>query len=448
MFAVAAVVTFTLVGTVLYVVLRGELMRHQTEEMRTNLESIQYSIERTGTLDRWQRLQTKMDTLTPSDNRVRFWVLSDDARYRYGDGVEAIQSAAAGTVARGLRLPDGLQPLRILSVAIEAYGERPKVLLVVGSDPNVYRHTLRVFLAALLGVSLTAVLLVVLVGQWIARVGLLPLQHLSKDAQALRPRTLSQRLKPLDMPVELADLTAAFNGALGRLEEAYTQLEAFNADVAHELRTPLTNLIGGTQVALSRRRSAADFEETLQSNLEELERLRSIVNDMLFLARADQGAAATSLVRTRVVDEVRSTIEFFEFVLDETGSSVGLEGELEAEATIDTALFRRALSNLLQNAIEHAPAGARLVTRIERQGDRIWVRVCNPGQPVAGMHLPRLFDRFYRVDASRHDAGEHHGHGLGLAIVKAVARMHGGNVAAESGEDGLTCIGFSVPVAG
>jgi two-component system heavy metal sensor histidine kinase CusS len=99
--------------------------------------------------------------------------------------------------------------------------------------------------------------------------------------------------------VELEDLTVAFNGALGRLEDAWQQLEGFNADVAHELRTPLANLIGGTQVALSRPRSAAEFQETLQSNLEELERLRSIVNDMLFLARADQGEAATGLTGGR-----------------------------------------------------------------------------------------------------------------------------------------------------
>ena len=151
--------------------------------------------------------------------------------------------------------------------------------------------------------------------------------------------------------------TVAFNGALGRLEDAYQQLEAFNADVAHELRTPLANLIGGTQVALSRPRSAAEFQETLQSNLEELERLRSIVNDMLFLARADQGEAATGLTAADVAHEVEMTIEFFEPLLDETGTTVAIEGELRAQATMNIALFRRALSNLLQNAIEHSAAG-------------------------------------------------------------------------------------------
>ncbi len=94
------------------------------------------------------------------------------------------------------------------------------------------------------------------------------------------------------LPAELSALAGAFNDALDRLEQAYLRLESFNADVAHELRTPLANLIGQSQVALSRERSAQDYEEVLQSNLEELERLRAIVNDMLFLARADQGGLA------------------------------------------------------------------------------------------------------------------------------------------------------------
>jgi two-component system heavy metal sensor histidine kinase CusS len=244
----------------------------------------------------------------------------------------------------------------------------------------------------------------------------------------------------------LSDLATALNGALGRLEDAYQQLEAFNADVAHELRTPLANMIGGTQVALSRPRSALQFQETLESNLEELERLRSIINDMLFLARADQGEAATGLTQQSVAHEVDKTIEFFEVILDDTGTQVSVEGELQAQATMNTALFRRALSNLLQNAIEHSAPGARLVVHIARQAGAVWIKVSNPGTTISAAHLPRLFDRFYRVDASRHDVGQHHGHGLGLAIVKAVASMHGGGVAASS-DAGVTTIAFSVPGA-
>ena len=445
MFALAALVTFSLIGAVLYAVLERELSRHEADDLNTNLQNMRYSIERTGDLDRWGRMRTKMDNLTPADGRVRFWVLTDDPRFQYGKGLDQFEQINQEPDGRGtISLPEHGLTFRTLSSRIPALGERPPVRLIVGVDSAPFAHTLHTFLTALAVVTISAMLLVMLLGYWIARVGLSPLQRLSREAQALRPKTLSQRLPLTELPNELADLASAFNGALGRLEEAYQQLEAFNADVAHELRTPLANMIGGTQVALSRPRSAPEFEEVLQSNLEELERLRSIINDMLFLARADQGEAATGLTRESVAQEVEKTIEFFEFVLDDTGKQVSVEGELQAQATMNTALFRRALSNLLQNAIEHSTPGARLVVDIARQAGAVWIRVTNPGTTVEPAHLPRLFDRFYRVDPARHDEREHHGHGLGLAIVKAVAIMHGGGVAAES-DHGMTTIAFSVP---
>jgi len=309
-------------------------------------------------------------------------------------------------------------------------------------DSMPYVHTLHAFLTALLVLSLSAVLLVVILGYCIARVGLRPLQKMSAEAQTLGARTLSQRLQNESLPEELDDLAVAFNGALSRLETAYKQLEAFNADVAHELRTPLTNLIGETQVVLSRRRTAEEFQEVLQSNLEEFERLRSIVNDMLFLARADQGEAAMGRVRSSVAQEVSKTIEFLEPILDETQESIQIDGDTVAEAMIEKSLFRRAVANLLQNAIEHSRPGAQIRVVIEQHPTSVRIGVSNPGEPIEETHLPRLFDRFYRVDVARYN-GPRQGHGLGLAIVKAVAAMHGGDVFAFC-TGGMTTIGFSV----
>ena len=447
MFALGALATFTLIGAALYSVLERELVRHQNDDLNTNLQNMRYSIERFGDLEHWPRLQTKMDTLSPADGSVRFWVLSDDPRFQYGKGLDEMERVNQGEAGHGtLTLPITGRSYRTLSMRVVPFADRPAVRLIVGVDVAPYEHTLRAFLVALTLLSLGAMVMVMALGWWIARIGLRPLQRLSAEARALRPKTLSQRLQVERLPVELEDLTVAFNGALGRLEDAYQQLEGFNADVAHELRTPLANMIGGTQVALSRPRSAGEFQETLQSNLEELERLRSIVNDMLFLARADQGEAATGLTSADVAHEVEMTIEFFEPLLDETGTTVAIEGELRAQATMNIALFRRALSNLLQNAIEHSDAGARLVVTITQHASAIWIAVTNPGATIAAPHLPRLFDRFYRVDSSRHDTGEIHGHGLGLAIVKAVASMHGGTTRATS-DAGVTTIAFSLASA-
>ena len=444
MFALGAVLTFTLVGAALYGVLAREITRSQDAALASNLQNMRYSIERVGDSEHWPRISARWDSLTPSDGAMRYWVVSSEPRFRYGKDLDQVARAAIDAGGRGeVSLPPGNRTYRLLARREPAYADRPPVEIVVGVATAPYEHTLDAFLGALALLTLSGAALVMLLGAWIARIGLRPLQRLSGEARALRPQELSQRLQAQSLPVELEDLAVAFNGALGRLEKAYRQLEAFNADVAHELRTPLANMIGGTQVVLARRRSAPEFEEALQSNLEELERLRSIVNDMLFLARADQGEAATGLAEAGVAREVRMTIDFFEPLLDETGMSVALEGELDARATMNVPLFRRALSNLLQNAIEHAAPAARLVVSISRRAGCVWIAVSNPGPAIGAEHLPRLFDRFYRVDTARHDQGEVHGHGLGLAIVKAVAAMHGGAVAADS-TGGVTTVAFSL----
>jgi two-component system heavy metal sensor histidine kinase CusS len=239
----------------------------------------------------------------------------------------------------------------------------------------------------------------------------------------------------------LTPLAASFNGALDRLEAAYAQLESFSADVAHELRTPIGNIIGMTQVALTRERSAQELTETLQSNLEELERLRAIVNDMLFLARADRGETAHCLSEARLAGEVHKTIEFLEPLIEEKALSVDVSGD--ARAAVDKSLFRRALSNLLHNAIQYSPAGARVRVEIGRQTDAVRVAVSNPGAAIPAEHVSRLFDRFYRVDPAREFSADNHG--LGLAIVKAIARMHGGTVFANS-DAGVNTIGLTLRV--
>jgi two-component system, OmpR family, heavy metal sensor histidine kinase CusS len=447
MFAVATLAGFAAIGVVIYGVLEHELLRHQTEELQTNLQLLEYSIERTGTPERWGRVQAKMDTLTPPDGRVRFWVLSDDPRFQYGKDLPALQDL--GRVAEGsseLRLAGARQPMRTLSRDILPLLDRPAVRLIVGSDSTPYVRTLRVFVVTMASLAVASLLAVVVVGTSIARVGLQPLKRLSIEASALRPRAHAQGLQVSRLPEELADFAVAFNGALARQEDTYRQLEAFNADVAHELRTPLANLIGGTQVALSRPRNVRELEEILHSNLEELEELRLIINDMLFLARADQGEVATGRVRTRIADEVEKTIEFYEVLLEELGASIAITGDVDAQAPIEPALVRRALSNLVQNAIEHSRPGARISVEIRRDDGEVWVCVANPGEPIDEQHVKRLFDRFYRVDAARSLPGRPHGHGLGLAIVKAVATMHAGRVSATS-RDGVTTIGFCVPAA-
>jgi two-component system heavy metal sensor histidine kinase CusS len=439
MFSLASLAGFLLIGLALHEVLARELKRQQQEQVQARVEDLSYLLVRGRATDLAARARDKIDVLS-SSHRVRYWLWSADPAWTYGEGAERMARLTAGT-GKVLHLPEsGADPaMAVLGVPLEATPARPAVTLVVGINTEPFTVTLRGFRRLLVPIVLGGALLLAAIGYWIARLGLRPVLRLSRQAQRVGPQARSQRLSTPDLPLELADLGESFNAALDRLAAAYVQLESFNADVAHELRTPLANLIGQTQVALSRERGAAELHEVLQSNLEELERLRAIVADMLFLARAEQGAQAQRRVPSSLAAEVRKTVEFYDMLLDDARLAVQIDGD--ASAIIETSLFHRAMSNLLQNAIQHAPAGSVVQIAIEPQGAGARVTVSNPGADIPAEQLARIFDRFYRVDAarSRSDAN----HGLGLAIVKAVALMHGGQVLARS-EAGRVTVGFSV----
>ena len=291
-------------------------------------------------------------------------------------------------------------------------------------------------------VTLSAGLVVALGAAWFVRRSLRPLNLLAAQTRAISPRQLDQRLALADPAEELSPWVNQFNALMDRLQQAYGQLEAFNADVAHELRTPLATLIGETEVALSRERSPQALRETLQSNLEEMQRLSALVNDMLFLSQADRGVTARRGAPVSLAGLAAQVSEFHEATLEDAGLALLIEGD--ATLPVDEPLVKRALSNLLGNATRFAERGSTVVIAIAPapEPQQVQVVVQNRGEAIAADHLPRLFDRFFRVDSARVcEDGQHHG--LGLAIVAAIARMHAGRTLAESAS-GTTRVGFTL----
>lgn len=303
-------------------------------------------------------------------------------------------------------------------------------------------------------VSLGAGIVVAVGAQWHVRRALAPLRQLASQTHAISAGNLNYRLELKDPAEELRPFIDQFNALMQRLEQAYGQLEGFNADVAHELRTPLATLIGETEVALGRERSNESLRDTLVSNLEEMQRLSAMVNDMLFLSQADRGAVARRGEPVSLAALAAQVLEFHEAPIEEAGLSLRIEGD--ARVPVDEALFKRALSNLVGNATRFADAGSTIVVRISATGgeppaqgraaeglpQEVQLVVQNQGQPIAPALLPRLFDRFFRGESSRCCPDEQH-HGLGLAIVAAIARMHAGRTLAES-DAGVTRVGFTL----
>lgn len=442
MFTLVALLIFVLIGGVLYQQVDKGIGLLPDAELEARFSVLESSINRFGTPEHWAKLSSKFKLLSEEDKRIRFWAVSGQPAYEYGDPDSTIRTFAQGPEGvRDLHLPGMTYPFRVLSSQIPAKDQRPPLNFLIAIDTETFRQTQHHLVLALISLAIVGVLLASVLGYWVARIGLKPLITLSEEAQKLAPPRLSGRLHLSPLPPELDRFVSAFNSTLDRVEQAYTRLASFNADVAHELRSPLTNLIGQTQVALTRGRSAEHYFEVLQSNLEELERLRSIINDMLFLASADQGSKASKLTRSSLADEVATTLEYLEFILEDAQVRVQVNGD--AQANIEKPHLRRALINLLNNAVQHTEVGQQIEVQIAQTPERITVSICNPGTPIEDRHLAQLFERFYRVDAARHNSGANHG--LGLAIVKAIAHMHGGDVFAHS-RNGRNTFGLYLPV--
>lgn len=324
-----------------------------------------------------------------------------------------------------------------------AGGARQRVLIALALDTTEQRALLAGYRYHLVVALLSGAVLAALMGFLVARQGMRPLKRVAATAYRISADHLNKRLDVEPLPAELKRLAAAFNAMLARLEDSFGRLAAFSSDLAHELRTPINNLMGQTQVALTRPRPADEYRRVLESNLEELERLSRMISDMLFLARADH---AQVTLRTEAVDlraELDKVAEFHEAHAQECGVRMSCAGE--GGVIADRLLVQRAMSNLLSNAVRHTPPGGEVALLIARDGDAVSVSVSNPGPGIPREHLGRVFDRFHRIDSTRGDS--HDGAGLGLAIVRSIMALHSGRVSVKSVPDGVTTFTLHFPAA-
>jgi two-component system heavy metal sensor histidine kinase CusS len=250
-------------------------------------------------------------------------------------------------------------------------------------------------------------------------------------AQAVNANKLDERMPADSVPIEMADLAISLNDMLQRLQNDFRRLSEFSSDLAHELRTPISNLLTQTQVVLAQHRTVEEYRDTLASNAEEFQRLARMVSDMLLLAKAEHGLLLPSTEEIVLQTEVSALLDFYEALAEE--KSVTLRCFGEGRVLGDRLMLRRAVSNLLSNALKYTPAKGQVDIAIESTPAHVVLRVSNTGEAIAAEHLPRLFDRFYRADKSRTHS-ESDGAGLGLAITRAIVEAHGGKVGVQSAD--------------
>jgi len=278
--------------------------------------------------------------------------------------------------------------------------------------------------AVLFGVLFSAV-----AGAFVARQGMRPLAELARATDRISASQLHDRIAGDGWPKELASLATGFDRMLDRLEDSFRRLSQFSEDLAHELRTPINNLRGEAGVALSQSRTPEEYRRTLESSLEEFERLTRLIDNLLFLARADSPTTGITRSRCDARQAIEAVRDFYEALAEDRGVELRCEGHGTVNA--EPVLFRQAVSNLLSNALNHTPRGGQVLVQTSLRADGgLEINVNDTGCGIASEHLPHIFDRLYRVDPARSNHPD--GAGLGLAIVKSIMVLHGGTVDVES----------------
>lgn len=341
----------------------------------------------------------------------------------------ALEAALGGNTSLESVRFQGDSSLRLISVPIIYEGTLVNIVQV-GTSLQPVEETLHRLLLILL-VTVPAALLVALAGGWfLAGRALRPVETITSAAQRIAAGDLTQRLSVPRSSDEVGQLAATFNDMIARLEASFRQVRQFTTDASHELRTPLTVLKGETELALRRPRSAEDYKLVLESGLEEIDRMTRIVDELLFLSRADLGEVKMETIPVRL-DALAEDIQRQATLLgQEQDVQVTLGTVTPATVQGDELRLRELLLNLVDNAIKYSRSSGKVEISLVSEGNTARLSVLDHGIGIPPEAQARIFDRFYRADNARAHAKK--GTGLGLSICKWIAEAHHGRIEVQS----------------
>jgi len=233
-------------------------------------------------------------------------------------------------------------------------------------------------------------------GLFLIRKGLEPIRSLSKTTTTITANRLDTRVSTESTPRELHELVDNFNQMLVRLDESFVRLSGFSADIAHELRTPLNSMLIQFEVWLIKDRDKAEYKEMLFSSLEELRQMSRMVDDMLFLAKSDNHLVVPRRESTDLAAVAASVLEYYEYLAEDKGIRLNLVGS--ASVLVDVAMMRRAISNIVSNALRYADPGSTIDVELESGNGFSSMAISNRGENIPEAAVARIFDRFYRAD--------------------------------------------------
>ncbi len=442
-----------LIGFVRYKTVSYRSMRGFDEELRSDAEfmAAHFSLHSNGS---WSfEALTPGDKLSLEELRPNVVVTDPDgnvlrpelhSHYIQGFLADGILSTAMRTRSgfSNASAADGT-PYRFVSLPIPSPEYGREITIHLGRSMDSLRGVLNEYFYIYLFSVPIILTIAVPVGWFLAGRALKPFDEVALTAEQITSKNLGTQIVTKHGEEEIRRMVQAFNSMVMRLNDSFQQMRKFNADAAHELRTPLSILQGENEVALRSPGLPEEIHSVLASNLEELQRLTRIVNDMLILAEADAGSQVLVMKPCRLRPMLEDLVEQMRVLALDRGIEISLAKSPEVVIDADALWFRRAILNLLDNAIKYSRDGGRVAVRAELSGGRVYLTIRDEGIGIEPKDLPHIFDRFYRADPARSRSSG--GAGLGLALVKWIVESHGGQVGVESEPDRGTAFVVSLP---
>jgi two-component system, OmpR family, heavy metal sensor histidine kinase CusS len=444
LFTLAAALLLTCgLGTLYWIVVR-HAFEEDNEVLTDKLLAVQAELKTTGGL----HVMSEELKVARSGERAAYWTRVLDSTNQVvaeSPGMDSLlpprifprAENAKSSTPRATNVRSAGHLFSLLTKAEETGGQTYTIQLA--QDRSADDQFMKQFAGLLVAVLALGVLASALIAISVTKRGLRPLAEMTRALTRVGPKQLHERVTAVGWPRELQPLAVAFDDMLDRLEDSFTRLSQFSADLAHELRSPIANIRGEAEVALTRTRTADEYRDVIESAVAECQRLSHVVDNLLFLARTEAAEGHIQRVAFAGRPAIEKIAEFYEPIAEEQKLTISCSGEGDIFA--DEMLFGRAVSNLVENALHHTPAGGTIVISIAKGATQSEVSVKDTGSGIAAEHLPRVFDRFYRADPSRASDGL----GLGLALVKSITDLHGGSAQIDSAPGHGTTVTLSFP---
>ena len=350
--------------------------------------------------------------------------------------LNTLKNASKGLITFETNRSIGNAPLRIITFPVLENNHITKIIQVASSLEDVEDALNTLFVILMITVPL-ALMVASLGGQFLAYKALKPVDNITQTARLITSKNLNQRIKPPKVKDEIARLIETFNEMISRLDQSFRQIKQFTSDASHELKTPLTILKGEVEVTLRKERTSPEYQQTLKSNLEEINRMSQIVDDLLLLSKADSGELRLNKEDINLTEILNEVVFQMDILAHYRKLRIETSNHHEDIHIFGDALrIRELFLNLISNGIKYTEEGGSIHITLTKENRHdlenpfVKIIVSDTGIGIDKEDQERIFDRFFRVDKAR--SREEGGSGLGLSICKWIVEAHQGEIEVES----------------